>query len=454
MVDLVINNGTILTMDKERRIIRDGSVAIKDGKILAVGKTRKIKGEHSGKKIIDANGMVVMPGFVNTHIHGNQSFLRGLGEHLHLFDRLNKIIWPLQAGLTKEEAYLSTALSSLEMVKAGVTCCNTMEAGDNVNESIKALADVGIRAEVGKTLTDQAVPKKLIDNPKKAVLENTKLIRKWHGMFDQRIKYRLCPASVLSCSEDLLSKCSELSKKYDIGIHTHANEDWETLQIGTKNNGLPDIEYLHSLDLTGNKVILAHCVIVSNKELKLLVETGTRVSYSPLNPAKSGNGIANIAWMVKSGVVVGLASDTAASNTNLDMFEEMRIAGAIQRGNTLDPKCISTEKLLEMGTIDAAKSLALEDKVGSIEPKKRADIILINVKKPHFTPYQGRLVSHLVWSAYASDVETTIVDGKIIMENRKIKTIDESAIIEKVNGTAEETMKRLGIGEEPVWPWV
>ena len=456
MNQLLVRGGTVVTMDKERRIIKDGAVAVQGNRILAVGRTEDIARQYHCDTVIDANGMAVLPGFVNTHHHGNQTLLRGLGERFHLMDRLTKIIWPFEGGLTPQEAYVSTALGCIELIKAGVTCCNTMEAGDNANESFKAITDAGIRAEAGQAISDRpdAVPESLQVNPEHAIRENEKLIKSWNGAADGRIRYRVCPRSAFSCSEELLSGLAQLARHYDIGVHSHADEDWAPLQALLKRTGLPDIEYFHSLELTGRKSTMAHCIFVSDKEAKIMHETRTSAAYAPLNPAKSGNGIARISWLIKCGVQVGLASDTAGSNTNLDMFEEMRVAGAIQRGTTLDPTALSTEKLLELGTIDGAKALALDDSIGSIEAGKKADMILIDLRKPHLTPVGKRLVSHLVWSAYASDVDSVIIDGKLVMEHRHLKTLDESDIVDKANKLSEGILKRLGIEEAPVWPWI
>lgn len=452
---ILITNGIILTMDKDRRIIKDGAVAIGDGKIQAVGKTSDIKKSYSGDKTIDATGFVVMPGFINTHVHMGMTIQRGLGEYLTLLDRLNKTIFPVAAEVSKEEAYLASTLGYIESIKAGVTCCNDIILERYTDRVIQAAVDVGIRADVGKNLSDikGIGPKKLIQETNKAIRESKRLIRKWNNALNERIRYRLCPQFVASCTDELLEKVADLSRKFNLGIHTHTNQDWDLLQMARKRTGMSEIEYLDTLGLTGPRSIFAHCVHVSTRELKILSRTKTCVSYSPVIPTKTGAGIAPIAWLVRNGVTVGLGTDSAGLDTNQDIFEEMRMAGALQRGSFLDPTALPSEKLLEMATIDGAKALSLDNKIGSIEKGKKADIILVNFRKPHLKPNHKRLISHLVWAAYPSDVETTIVDGKIVMENRILQTVDEPSVLEKVDKMAEGVLKRVGYEEKSAWPW-
>lgn len=454
MPSILVRNGILLTMDEKRRIVERGAVITEDDKIVAVGKADEIEKSYSYDKIIDASGCVVMPGLVNTHIHTSMTIQRGLGEYLPITERLRKVVNPIDASLSKDETYYSTLLGAIELIKSGTTSCNDIVSTQHPDEAIKALRDAGIRTQVGKKLMDTGTaPVELVPDTDKAIRESRRLIENWHNTSNGRVQYRLCPEWVLACTEELLTAIKDLSEEFGVGVHTHANSDWDVIQAARQRTGMSEIEYYDALGLTGPNSVFAHCVHVSTKELKILSRTKTCVSYSPVIPTKTGSGIAPIAWLVRNGITVGLGTDSAGLNTNQDLFEEMRTAGTLQRGSFLDPTALPSGKLLEMATIDGAKVLALDDRIGSLEKGKKADIIAINFQKPHLKPDHGRLVSHLVWSAYASDVETTIVDGEIVMQDRILETIDEESVIGKVDEMAQNVLERSGYEEEKLWRW-
>lgn len=439
MTTLLIKNGTIVTMNKDRDIFK-GDILIQDNKITKVEDNIN----NTVDDVIDAKDKIIIPGFIQTHIHLTQTLYRGQADDLELLDWLKKRVWPLEGSHTKESNYISAKLGIAELIKSGTTSIIDMETVNYTDEAIKAIYESGFRALVGKCMMDygDGVEEALFENTEKSISESVSLLKKWHKKGNGRIQYAFAPRFVVSCSEELLIRVRDLAKKYDVMIHTHASENKGEIELVEKDRGMRNIAYLHKLGLTGEKLILAHCIWLNEEEMKILANTGTKISHCPNSNLKLASGIAKIPELLEMGVNVSIGADGAPCNNNLDMFDEMRSAALIQKARLLDPTIMPAHKVFELATLGGAKAMCMEDKLGSIEKGKLADLAILNLNKLHSSPSKEiDIISHIVYSAHGSDVETTIVDGKILMLNRKLTTLNEEEIIKEANEVIVKQIK-------------
>jgi 5-methylthioadenosine/S-adenosylhomocysteine deaminase len=430
MQRILIKNGLIVTMNKDREILK-ADILIEDNKIKEIKENISIEADE----VIDAEDKVVLPGFIQTHIHLTQTLFRGQADDLELLDWLKKKIWPLEGGHTEESNYISAKLGIAELIKCGTTSIIDMETVHHTDSAFEAIYETGFRAVAGKCMMDYGseVPKTLMENAEDSIKESVRLLKKWHGKAG-RIQYAFNPRFAVSCTEDLLLKVRDLAKEYDCLVHTHASENRGEIEFVEMDRGMRNILYLHKLGLTGEKVVLAHCIWLDDEEMKILADTGTKIAHCPSSNLKLASGIAKIPELLDMGANVSIGADGAPCNNNLDIFIEMRTAALIQKARLLSPTVMPAMKVLEMATINGAKAMCMEDKLGSIEEGKLADIIILNLNKLHNMPTEEvDIISQIVYSAKAEDVETTIVDGKILMKDRKLLTIDENSLKEDVN---------------------
>jgi 5-methylthioadenosine/S-adenosylhomocysteine deaminase len=437
---ILIKGGTLLTMD-ERDSIVAGDLFIRDGRIESIG-------EASPKPdvIIDANGCAVLPGFIQTHLHLCQTLFRGAADDLPLLDWLKKRVWPMEAAHTPKSIRASARLGIAELIKGGTTCALTMETVSHTEEVFQVVAETGFRAIVGKCMMDKGddLPSGLHEIAEDSIRESLALLEKWHGQADGRIRYCFAPRFAISCSRELLSQVSRLAKERGIIIHTHASENRTECELVERETGQRNVFYLHSLGISGPHVVLAHCVHLDDAEIGTLAETRTNVAHCPSSNLKLGSGIARIDEMLERGVSVSLGADGAACNNRLDMFTEMRTAALLQKV-LLQPESLPAKRVLRMATIDGARTLGLDAEIGSLEPGKRGDVIVVGLKRLHSSPAPLDLTSTIVYAAGPADVETVLIDGKLVMRNRKLVTLDENVVIEEADREAELLRKRAGI---------
>ncbi|KRQ87578.1 Melamine deaminase [Caloramator mitchellensis] len=440
---MLIKNGTVVTMNKKREIIK-ADILIEGNIIKEIRPNIDIQDD----KVIDATGKAVIPGLIQTHIHLTQTLFRGQADDLELLDWLKLRIWPLEGGHTPESNYLSAKLGIAELIKGGTTSIIDMETVHHTDSAIEAIYETGFRAVTGKCMMDYGteVPSTLMENAEDSINESVELLKKWHNKGNGRIKYAFAPRFVVSCTEDLLLRVRDLAKEYDVMIHTHASENRGEIEFVEKDRGMRNIIYLHKLGMTGEKLILAHCIWLDDEEMRILSDTGTKISHCPSSNLKLASGIAKIPELIDMGANVSIAADGAPCNNNLDAFTEMRMAALIQKARLLSPTAMPAMKVFELATINGAKAMCMKDKLGSIEVGKIADIAIVNLNKLHNAPNEEvDIISQLVYSAKAEDVETTIIDGKIVMKDRKLTTIDEKALLEDVNKIIKTQIDRAGV---------
>jgi len=431
MSSILIKNGTLVTMDSANTIVR-GDLLIEDGSITSINETGK-----TADTVIDADGCAVIPGFVQTHIHLCQTIFRGAADDLALIDWLRQRVWPMEAAHTPASIRASARLGVAELIKGGTTCALTMETVNHTNEVFKVVDESGFRATVGKCMMDKGdeVPRALQEQTASSIDESLALLDEWHGKAGGRIRYCFAPRFAISCTRALLEKVAGLARTRGVMVHTHASENRTECELVLKESGLRNITYLDSLGLTGRHVALAHCVHLSNDEIKTLKTTGTNVVHCPSSNLKLGSGIAPIVKLLEEGVSVSLGADGAACNNRLDMFTEMRTAALLQKA-LHGPEVLPANRVLRMATHDGAKAMGLDAEIGSIEAGKRADLALVRLDSLHSTPVAD-VVSALVYSAEAEDVDTVIIDGRVVMRERKLLTLDEREIIQTARSEAE-----------------
>lgn len=431
MADILIKGGHIVTMNPQRQIFEHGSVAIEGDKIAAVGKEVKEKADV----VIDARGKVVLPGLINCHTHLSMTLLRGAADDMPLMEWLETKIWPLEKNLTGEGVYAGALLGCLEMIKTGTTCF--ADQYFYMDHVARAVEESGIRGVLSYGIIE-------LDDPKRRESElraGEDLVKAWHGKANGRILTMFGPHAPYTCSPECLIKVKELAKKHGVGIHIHISETRDEIKQITEKYGKRPVEHLDSIEFLGPEVLAAHCVWLTEQEIKVLRERGVKPVHNPVSNMKHGSGVAPVPEMLAAGIPVALGTDGAPSNNALDMFNDMKFAAMLNKVHKLDPAAVPATSALEMATVNGAIALGLQDKLGSIEVGKKADLILVDLEKPHLTPVHN-VISHLVYSAVGSDVDTTIVNGKILMRERKVLTLDEDKVLREAQKASEDLLAR------------
>jgi 5-methylthioadenosine/S-adenosylhomocysteine deaminase len=432
---LLIKDATIITLDGANRAF-EGSVAIDQGRIIAVEPSATASFNITFDDVIDGRGCALLPGFVQTHIHLCQTLFRGAADDLELIDWLKRRVWPMEAAHTPESLYASARLGIAELIKGGTTCALTMETVNHTDSVFRAVEDSGFRATVGKCMMDQGngVPDALNEETEESISESLDLLKRWNGKAEGRIRYCFAPRFAVSCTRELLEHVARLSRELGVMVHTHASENRDEISMVERATGKRNIEYLRDVGLTAPHVVLAHCVHLDDAEMEILRSTGARVAHCPSSNLKLASGIARVAEMLDRGVSVSLGADGAPCNNRLDMFTEMRTAALLQkvlRGSRALPALAA----LRLATINGARALGLADQIGSVEVGKRADLQLINLDRLHTTPRPDP-ISAIVYAAEASDVETVFIDGQIVMQEGRLLTFNEEDVITQAHEQA------------------
>jgi len=426
-VDILIHGCTILPM-KNETFLEDGAIAIKNGKIAFIGKS-KLASNIKAEKRIDAKGKAAMPGLINCHTHVPMTLFRGIAEDKPLNSWLKETIWPLESKLKLGDIHVGALLGCLEMIRSGTTCFADMYFREDF--VAKAIAESGLRGVLAQGIFEAGNKMR----GEKLLSEGVNFAENFHGYANDRVRVMLGPHAAYSCSPELLIKVVKNASELGVGVHTHLAESELMFEEFKKKYGLSEVEFLEKIGFFKNHALAAHCIILSMKDMHILSKHDVNAVYVPVANMKLGLGVAKINDLIDLGVNIGLGTDGPASNNSLDMFETMKIGALLQKLTYLNPIVMPAFEVLKMATINGAKALGLDDSIGSIELGKKADIILIDLLAPHLKPLHN-IYSTIVYSARSSDVETVIVDGKILMENREIKTLDEQAIMKKATEKA------------------
>ncbi|MCR6097656.1 5'-deoxyadenosine deaminase [Salipaludibacillus agaradhaerens] len=440
MSTLLIKNAELITMNQQDDQFI-GDIYIEHDTIKDIGKSLDYP---EADKVIDATDRVVTPGFIQTHIHLCQTIFRGKGDDLELMDWLKKRIWPLEAAHDEESIYYSALLGTGELIQSGTTSIVDMETVHHTDYAFQAIEKSGIRALSGKVMMDKGdeVPKRLQENTTDAIQQSVDLMEKWHKK-NGRIHYAFSPRFVVSCTETLLKEVATLSRKHDTYVHTHASENKGEIEIVEAETGMRNIEYLDYLGLANERLILAHCVWLNETEKRIIQQRKVNVSHCPGSNLKLASGVANIPSLLDAHICVSLGADGAPCNNNLDMFNEMRLAALIQKP-AHGPTAMDAKTVFKMATIDGAKAMGLDHEIGSLEIGKKADLIILNLHDFHMYPsYDVDTISRIVYSTTRADVETTIIHGDVVMEERCMKTIDKDVTLKEANHSIKRLIQRL-----------
>ena len=441
MSSILIKQGTLVTMDAADSVVR-GDLLIENDRITSIGASGPV-----ADTVIDATDCVVIPGFIQTHIHLCQTLFRGSADDLTLIDWLKKRIWPMEAAHSAQSIAASARLGVAELIKGGTTCALTMETVNHTREVFRVIEETGFRATVGKCMMDKGdeVPTELHEQTSDSIAESISLLDEWHGKENGRIRYCFAPRFAVSCTRSLLETVARVARERGVMVHTHASENSTECQIVEAETGLRNVAYLQNVGLSGKHVALAHCVHLDDDEIDLLRETGTNVVHCPSSNLKLGSGIAPIKRLLNEGICVSLGADGAACNNRLDMFTEMRTAALLQKA-LHGPEVLPAKRALRMATIDGARALGQEKEIGSLEVGKRADLSIIQVNRLHTTPDPRDMLSSLVYSAEPSDVQTVIVDGRVLMRDRQLLTMNEAVVIGQANLESGKLLERAQLG--------
>ena len=459
MAKILIKGGLLVTMSERYGIIRDGSVCVEGKKITAVGPSRKVVERCPADVVIDARGMAVLPGLINTHSHLYQSLLRGRADTAPLVEWCEEVLYPFCRMLLEdatrgdeELAYYGTLLSCDEALKSGTTTIVGMEGVIQGPAVVRALVDAGIRGVYALTLANEWIRRDIILPTTWSLRRAESLIAGYRGAGDGRVGFMLAPSTPFCCSRDLLEESAGLARRNGAGIHIHVAETKYEVGSIMERFGMGPLEYLNSLGLLDiHPFVAVHCVWLSGPELKLLKEKGAGASHNPESNMKLASGVAPVREMLDLGIPVGLATDGPASNDNLDMIEEMRSAALLHKVSSLDASSISAWDVLRMATILGARALGMEEVVGSLEPGKRADIVMLNLMRPHIQPLTD-VVKAIVYCARGSDVDTVMVDGRVVVRGGRLTSLDERELLNGVRRLAEEKLSELEDYRQPRKP--
>ncbi len=446
-MNFLIHNATIVTM-QNRRTILEGAVATEGDSIVDLGKTNELKIKYGkGYEKINAKGKVIIPGLVNTHQHAAMSLLRGYADDLPLQRWLEDWIWPIEKHMTAHHIYVGATLTAMESIMSGTTTVNTMYHYSPEENEAKAFADVGIRGVIGHVCFSwrKEEDRRILDS----------LAKDWHDKINGTIRTSVDPHAPYTVDPEYLKELKSIktalnikygSERAPIIWHTHVAETSDEPEKIRKafnvqaRNGV--LAYLDSLGVLDGNVVAAHCVALTDKDIAIMKRRNVKVSHNPVSNLKLASGVSPVAEMLRKGITVALGSDSPCSNNTADMFELMKTTAILHKGINRNPMLMPVEQILEMATIGGARALSWEREIGSIEIGKKADIAIVSFNKPHLHPLYEE-VSHLVYAAKAADVDTVLVNGKLLLENGELTTMDVERTMEEVEDAKQDLLEKL-----------
>jgi 5-methylthioadenosine/S-adenosylhomocysteine deaminase len=439
-VDLIVSGGIVVTMDSARAIYPDGSVAVRGDSIVGVGPRQAVEAQYQSGVVIDGHGHLVLPGFINGHTHVPMTLFRGLHDDVTLNDWLYKYIFPAEAKNVNEEfVRWGTRLAAAEQIRAGVTTFADMYYfEDAIAEETKA---AGMRGVLGETLIDFPAP----DNRSEAEMlaYTERFLRRWQG--DPLIQAAAAPHSIYTCSKKTLEDAARLARKYHAPILLHLAEMKKEWEDSEKANGMSPVAYLEKIGVLGPDVVAAHCIFVDQADRQLLSRRGVGCVHNPSSNMMLASGVAPVPDMRAAGIAVGLGTDgPAGSNNDLDLMEEIDLAAKLAKISKMDPLALNAKSVVEMATIDGARAIHMDREIGSLEAGKKADLILIDMNKPHAVPMYD-IYAQIAYSLKGSDVATVIIGGRVVMQSHLLLTVDEPAVLEKAREYGKSVKASLGM---------
>jgi 5-methylthioadenosine/S-adenosylhomocysteine deaminase len=438
--DLLVTGGMVVTMDGTRTILNEGAIAVKGDTILAIGPSAEVEARYSATDKLDAEGKLILPGFINGHTHVPMTLFRGLHDDVTLNDWLYKYIFPAEAKNVNEEfVRWGTRLAAAEQIRSGVTTFADMYYfEDAVAEETKA---AGMRGVLGETFLDFPAP----DNKSEAAMlaYTEKFLQKWQG--DPLIHAAVAPHSIYTCSPKTLQDAAALARKHEAPILIHTSEMKKEWEDSEKQHGMSPVQYLDKLGILGPDVVSAHCIFVDETDRKILAGRHVGCVHNPSSNMMIASGVSPVPEMRAEGIAVGLGTDgPAGSNNDLDLMEEIDLAAKLAKITKMSPLALNAKAVVEMATIDGARALHMEKEIGSLEPGKKADFVVISLDKPNAVPMYD-VYAQVAYALKASDVETVVIGGRTVMRDRKLLTVDEEATVRKAREYRKSVAVSLGL---------
>lgn len=443
MAQTLLKNGYIVSMNQEEQVFDGGSVLVEDDKIVAVGKVDPALVKPDAE-VIELNGKYVLPGFVNTHVHTSQQISRGVGDDVDFITWLHKRMWPYESNMTEEDSYVSTLMCCLEQIRAGVTSF-AEPGGQFVSGMVKGVTEAGLRAKLAKSVMDcgEGLPEIWQKTTDEELDEQVDLLKKYHNTADGRVQIWFGLRTIFNNTDDLIVRTKELADKYGVGVHMHVAEAKSEIDYTMEKYGEGTVRHLENLGVLDKNLLAVHTVWLTNDEVKLFKKRDVKVSHNPAS-AMRVLGFAKIPRMLKEGICVSIGTDGASSSNRMDIVDEMWLTSLIHKGWRLDSTVVPSEDILRMATKNGARAILDDALYGSLEPGKKADLIVINPYGPSMMPVNDKIAS-LVTAMHSTNVESTMCDGKWLMRDRKILTLDEDAILKEACERGAAIYDRAGI---------
>ena len=435
---MLIGHGVVVTIDRKNRIIDDGAVVVTGGRIKAVGSYKEIAPKYADLERIDASEMVVMPGLVNTHTHLAMTMTRSIADDIEAVKWL-PVIWAIEKHLTDETVYAGSMLGIAEMIASGTTCFN--DHYFRMHQVAQSVEKTGIRADLAEAIIENRNHKK----GQEALARGKVFAESWNGKADGRIRTRIGPHALYTCSTGLVTQAREAADSVGVGMHMHVAESaLEMKLVGKKAKGETSVQHLHALGVLAPDFVMAHGLTINKRDIEILRDRCVGIAHCPQAYAKVGGWpFPAVDQWIKSGISVGIGSDGVASNNNLDLFDEMRFATLTRKLMSRDGTVLPARQMIRMATQKGADVMGLGGEIGSLEAGKKADLILIDLRKPHLRPLHN-VPGHLIYSASGSDVDTVIIDGRIVMRHRKFLTLDIDEVMAKADAEFSALLGRAG----------
>ncbi len=441
MGELIFRGGTIVTVDDDHRIV-DGDLAIADGVIAQIGGHYTPTG--ADYTIVEVDGALVMPGLIQAHIHTCQTLARGRADDLELLDWLRTVVWPYEGALDAPALAASARLAMAELLLGGTTAILDMATVHHTDEVFAAAEECGLRATIGKAMMDApdpAIPRGLRESTAAALAESDRLADRWHGAAGGRLRYAYAPRFALSCTDELLREVGLRASARGLGIHTHASENQGEIAAVAARFGTRNLVALDGLGLLGPRTAIAHCIHLDDVEIELLARTGTHVLHCPSSNLKLASGIASIPELLARGVAVALGADGAPCNNNLDGFLELRLAALLHKPRC-GPRTLPAPAAVQLATRGGAAALGLADEIGALTVGRRGDVIVVDTGGVHTVPSTNPY-STLAYATRASDVRHVAVDGRLVVRDRELLTLDRARVIADARHHAARVLSQL-----------
>ncbi|MGL4740273.1 MAG: amidohydrolase [Sarcina sp.] len=444
MRQLYIKNAYIITMDKNKRIYEQGEILIEGDLIKDIGNINTLKVSKDAE-IYDAKGKIIMPGFINTHVHLSQQLGRGIADDVDLLTWLRERIWPYESSFDYEDSLISSTACCVELIRSGVT--TFLEAGGQyVDAMVEAVNKTGLRACLTKSVMDmgEGLPNAWKKTTEEEITTQIELFEKFNGAADGRIKIWFGLRTIFNNSDDLIIKTKELADKYNTGIHMHVAEIADEVDFAKLRKGYSTVEHLNKLGVLGPNLLAVHTVWLTSREIDLFRLNNVKVSHNPAAAMKVVLGFAGIPEMIEKGIPVSIATDGAPSNNRMDMMRDMYLTSIIHKGRTLNPEILPAYKILEMATTNGAKCALMEDEIGSLELGKKADVIIINSRNIHSMPMNNP-IGNIVYAMSSENIESTICNGKWLMKEKEILVLDEEKLLTDIEIRAKKILEKANV---------